>query len=170
MKLNKGIFITLSLMSLMLLSFSVSSDEIKMSIPSVDVNDLEGNIVSTSTFSNNGKPYVIVIWATWNKPVVLELNELKDPISKLKEERGTKLIAVSIDDVRNKSKVKPFVQGKGWNYEFYIDLSSKFKSALKAENIPMTYVVNSQNEIVWSFEGYSPNDADKILEVLKSTK
>ncbi len=139
-------------------------------IPIVDISDLAGNTVSTGSFSNEGKPYVIVLWATWNKNAVLELTEIKSQYELWQKETGCKVIAVSIDDVRNKGKVKPFVEGREWKYEVYSDVESKFKTALEATAIPVTYVVNSKNKMVWSLAGFEEGDLEKIYSQLKSTK
>lgn len=37
-------------------------------LPSVQLKDIEGNTVDTSTLSNDGKPMIISFFATWCKP------------------------------------------------------------------------------------------------------
>ena len=45
------------------------------------------------------------------------------------EETGVKVIAVSIDDARNMSKVKPKVNALLWDYEIYCDPNGDFKES-----------------------------------------
>lgn len=167
MQARKRVMMAFGILSFVLISFTYSSDK-PTPIPEVQIQDLNGQAVSTSKFHNNGKPYLIMFWTTWNKNAVYGLGEIAESYEELQKETGMKLIAISMDDARNKSKVKPFVEGKEWGYENYLDPSNAFKSALSAEVIPTTYVVNSRNEIVWSMENYEMGDIDKIVEALKA--
>src|SRR4249919_676029 len=69
-------------------------------IPAVTVKKLDGSKVSSSTFTNAGKPIIISFWATWCKPCKKELDAIQESYSDWTAETGVKLIAVSIDDVR----------------------------------------------------------------------
>ena len=73
----------------------------------VSVKTLDGKTVQTSTFNNDGKPYILSFWATWCKPCLRELNTIKEVYEDWQEETGVKIIAVSIDDSRGDSRVKP---------------------------------------------------------------
>src|SRR4051794_38131179 len=81
-------------------------------LPSIDVKDLDGKNVSTSSFKNDGKPMIVDFWATWCKPCVKELNAIHENYKEWQEKTGVKLIAVSVDDARSMAKVKPFINGQ----------------------------------------------------------
>ena len=140
----------------------------KHNIPVAEVKNLEGKPVSTSTFSNNEKPIVISFWATWCKPCVNELMAIADNYQDWQKETGVKLIAISVDDSRNMAKVAPFVNGKNWEYEVYIDPNGDFKRAMNVNNVPHTFLVNGKGEIVWQHNSYSPGDEEKLFENIKS--
>lgn len=133
-------------------------------LPTANVKDLDGNTVSTADFDNDGKPIVISFWATWCKPCILELSTILDDYEDLQEETGVKLIAISIDDARNAAKVKPFVNGRDWPYEVYIDSNQDFKRALGVNNVPSTFLLNGNKEIVWQHNSYSPGDEEELYE------
>ncbi len=82
----------------------------KKTIPNTKVKNLKGETIETKTFNNGGKPFVINFWATWCKPCIMELNNIHEVYDKWQEETGVKIIAVSIDDVRNSKKSCPFRQ------------------------------------------------------------
>lgn len=136
-------------------------------LPAVSIKDLQGKVVSTGDFGNEGKPIIISFWATWCKPCIQELITIAEEYETWQEETGVKLIAISIDDARNAAKVKPFVEGRAWEYEVYIDENSDFKRAMNVNNVPHTFLLNSKNEIVWSHNSYSPGDEEELYELVK---
>ena len=106
-------------------------------------------------------------WATWCKPCVNELNAINDVYADWQKETGVKIIAVSVDDSRTISNVKPFVSGKGWEYEVYIDTNGDLKRALNIGMVPYTFLVNGKGEIVSMHTGYAPGDETKLFEEIK---
>ena len=158
---------TILLTSILLLTIISFSQNGTRQMPSAIVTDMEGNRVNTTSFENDGKPMIINFWATWCSPCKRELNNIADVYDDWIEETGVKLIAISIDDARNAGKVAPYVNGKAWEYEVYIDSNQDFKRALNVNNVPHTFLVNGEGEIVWQHNSYSEGDEDELYEVVK---
>ena len=154
----------------MLFTVSTSFGQVaktKYELPSATVKTLDGKTVDTKTFENDGKPIIISFWATWCKPCVLELNTIMDEYADWQEETGVKLIAISIDDARNTAKVPPFVNGKGWEYEVYLDPNGDFKRVMNVNTVPHTFVLNGDLQVVWSHNAYAPGDEEHLFEIVK---
>jgi hypothetical protein len=83
------------------------------------------------------------------------------------EETGVILVAISIDDTRNSVKVGPMAVAEGWEYEVYIDENQDMKRNLGIVNIPHTFVLDGNGNIVWQHAGYSPGDEDYLYEIIK---
>ena len=136
-------------------------------LPKISVKTLEGNVYNTASIENGDKPIVISFWATWCKPCVNELNAIAENYDEWKEETGVKLIAISIDDMRNMSKVGPFVNGKNWSYDVYVDTNGDLKRAMNVNNVPHTFLLNGKGEIVWQHNSYTPGDEIELYSKIK---
>lgn len=140
-------------------------------LPSIDIKMVDGRNFNTSEIDNDGKPIILSFWATWCKPCVKELNTIADEYIDWQDETGVKLVAISIDDARNMQKVAPFVNGKGWEYEVYVDPNGDMRRAMNVNAVPHTFLLDGKKEVVYSHNSYSPGDEEelyeKVLEVSK---
>ena len=154
-----------SALTILLFASFIFSDTRK--IPAVDLKTLEGKTVNSSTFSNGGKPMIISFWATWCSPCKKELNAIAEVYDDWKKETGVKLVAIAIDDSKSSSKVAPYVNGKGWDYEEYLDLNSDFKRAMNVNMPPHTFIVDGSGNIVWQHIGFKDGDEAQYIEVVR---
>jgi cytochrome c biogenesis protein CcmG/thiol:disulfide interchange protein DsbE len=153
---------------ILILGFQTLSAQDKgRTIPAVDVKTLDGRTFNTSEIENNGKPIIISFWATWCKPCVTELNNIDLIYEEWQEETGVKLIAISIDDARNLAKVAPFVNGKGWDYDIYLDPNGDLKRAMNVNMVPHTFLVNSDLQVVYQHNSYAEGDELKLYDRIK---
>lgn len=136
-------------------------------VPSATVETIAGKKVNTSSFENDGKPMIINFWATWCAPCKRELNAIAELYEDWQEETGVKLIAISTDDARSKTRVAPYVNGQEWDFEIYIDPNGDLKRALNVNNIPHTFLVNGAGEVVWQHTSYDPGDELELFEKVK---
>ena len=137
-------------------------------LPKVNIKTLSGENFNTSNISNEGKPIIINFWATNCKPCVKELSVIADLYDYWQAETGVKIVAVSVDDSKTMFNVAPFVNGKGWEYEFYLDPNGDFKRAMNVNMIPHTFIINSDKEIVWQHVSYTEGDELQYIEVVKN--
>jgi thiol-disulfide isomerase/thioredoxin len=136
-------------------------------LPSVTVQTLDGKKVNTSTWSNGGKPMIINFWATWCAPCKRELNTISEKYAAWQKETGVKLVAVSIDDARSMNRVRPYVDGQDWDYEVVLDPNGDLKRALNVNNVPHTFLVDGQGNVVWQHNNYEPGDENVLYEQVK---
>ncbi|RUA25005.1 MAG: TlpA family protein disulfide reductase [Bacteroidetes bacterium] len=136
-------------------------------LPKVDVKTLDGRVVSTSTFENDGKPIIISFWATWCKPCIHELTTISDVYEDWQDETGVKLIAISVDNSRTSGGVLPLVNGKDWDYEVYLDENKDFQRAMGVNLVPHTFVLNGKGEIVWEHTAFTEGSELELIEVIR---
>ena len=137
-------------------------------VPSLQLKDINGKTVNTANIiKNNGKPVIISFWATWCKPCLRELKAIHEVYADWQDETGVKMIIVSIDQAQDANKVKPLVDGNGWEYEVLLDPNSDFKRAMNVQNVPHVFVLDGKGKIVYNHAGYVDGGEEDIYEALK---
>lgn len=135
-------------------------------MPEVNVTALDGSSVEVKNFIKSDKITVISFWATWCSPCKKELDAISEVYEDWKKDYNVELIAMSIDDARAFSKVKPLVESKGWSYTVLVDKNEDLKRALNIDSVPYTIVVDKEGKIVYEHSGYKPGDEDELEAVL----
>ena len=131
---------------------------------------MNGKTVNISELGLKG-PLVISFWATWCSPCKKELNTIHEIYQDWQDETGVTLVAVSIDDSKTKNNVPIYVNGKGWEYMVLMDPNGNLKRAMGVNNIPHTFLINTNGKIVYSHNNYASGDEDHLYdEILKLVK
>lgn len=154
------------LFSILLLTAAVSfSFGQESRFPDMILSDLDGNKVDIKAMSQDG-PVAISFWATWCGPCMLELNAINEVIDDWVEETGVKFYAISIDDSKTVNRVRPMVNGKGWDFNILLDTNNELKRMLNFSTPPFSLVVKN-GEIVYQHLGYQPGAEDEFFEKIK---
>lgn len=135
-------------------------------LPSVQLKDMDGKSVNTAELGFEG-PVVISFWATWCSPCKRELNTIHELYTDWQAETGVNLVAVTIDDQKTMSSVPVYVNGKGWEYLVLMDPNGDFKRAMGVNNVPHTFLVDKDGNIVYTHNNYAPGDEEKLYEEIK---
>lgn len=155
---------SMALVGLICLSFAVDVDV--KSIPDLQLKDMEGNLISTSEISTAGHPTLFCFWATWCSPCKRELNNYAELYEDWQEETGVEIVAVSIDDQRSIRRVTPYVNSVLWDYTVLLDPNKDFARAMSVINVPHTFLVDGNGNIVWQHSNYSTGDEYEVYEQL----
>lgn len=155
----------------LLLTASVGAQEehtplMSKKVPSIQLKDMEGNDVNTAEMGFDG-PVVISFWATWCSPCKRELNTIHDLYTDWQAETGVNLVAVSIDDERTKSGVPMYVNGKSWEYLVLMDPNGDLKRAMGVNNVPHTFLLDKEGNIVYSHNNYAPGDEETLYKEIQ---
>jgi thiol-disulfide isomerase/thioredoxin len=136
-------------------------------LPDISLNNVENKSISLKKeFSKENKIYVFSFWATWCGPCMKELDAISDVYDTWKKELDVEVIAVATDDSRTMKRVKPLLNGKGWEYSVLLDSNQELKRSLSISNIPYTVVVKN-GKIVHVQNGYVPGEENELFEKLK---
>ncbi len=135
----------------------------KNDFPSLKLKDMNGKEVDLQDLANQGKPVILSFWATWCSPCKKEMENINEDLDDWKKKYNVQYVAVSIDDARNSMKVKPFIDGKKWDYTVLLDVNQDMQRALNIPNVPYTILFDKTGHIVYRHVGYTEGD-EQILE------
>ena len=135
-------------------------------LPNVNITTLDGSTVSLQQAAKSDAPVVISLWATWCVPCLKELDAISEVYEDWKAETNVSLLAVSVDDSRTVKRVKPLINGKGWDYTVLLDTNNDVKRALGAATVPLTVLVKD-GKIVYRHSGYSPGAENELFQKIK---
>ena len=152
------------ILSLVLL---LSCTSLYAQLPSVKLKTLDGKTIDTSTLNNDGKPFVISFFATWCKPCNRELKAIHEQYEEWQEEKGMKVVAISIDQAQNINKVKPLVDAEEWEYEVLLDPNSEFRRAMGVQMIPHVFIIDGNGKIAESRSGYTDGGEEHLIEKIR---
>lgn len=170
--MKKSVFAALFISSAL---FGFAQDEKKgiekvlgeKSLPSLELADMNGNKVNVAELGKSGHPVVLSFWATWCVPCKKELSNLADLYEEWKDKYHVEIVAVSIDDSRSTTKVKPYVDGQHWDYKVLLDVNQDLKRSLNIQTVPFTVLTDANGKIVYTHSGYVEGDEYVLEEELQ---
>lgn len=148
---------------LFIVSFAAISQN---ELPNIELKTIDGNAFNSQDLAKDDKVTIISLWATWCVPCLKELDAINEIYPDWQAETNVELFAVSVDDSRTVKRVKPLINGKGWDYTILLDTNNDFKRALGAATVPLTLLVKD-NKIVYRHSGYSPGAEYELYEKIK---
>lgn len=139
----------------------------RAALPEVTLQDIAGNEVSMASLTGKGKPVILSFFATWCKPCMRELKAISELYPDWQEETGVEMYIISIDQAQDVQKVRPLVDGNGWEYHVLLDPNGTFKRAMNVQNIPHLFVLDGKGTIVFQQAGYTDGEEAEIAKYLK---
>jgi peroxiredoxin len=139
-------------------------------MPNIELNSVQGKSFNVSNdFNDTDKLYVFSFWATWCAPCINELEAFHQNYENWKKDINLEIIAISVDDARTQKRVKPFLNGKNWNFNVLLDTNQELKRALSIVNVPYTIVVKNR-KIVYLSNGYTQGAESELYKKLIELK
>jgi len=135
-------------------------------LPNVELTTLEGESINLQDVGNDGEVTIVSLWATWCVPCLKELDAISEVYEDWQDETNVNLVAISVDDSRTVKRVKPLINGKGWDYTIWLDTNNNVKRALGAATVPLTILVKD-GKILYRHSGYSPGAENELYEKIQ---
>lgn len=129
--------------------------------------DVRSNAFVNFNSLKGQKLTVIDFWATWCKPCVAAIPKI-EAIYQMYKDSGVHVIGINIDSPRNLSKIAPFTESQGITYPILLDTEQAVMHDLNVTSFPTLLIVDSNNQVVYTHEGYQPGDEIEIKNQLSS--
>tara|TARA_B100000902_G_C27146325_1_gene831306 strand:+ start:365 stop:829 length:465 start_codon:yes stop_codon:yes gene_type:complete len=129
------------------------------------MRDINGKVVNLD--KHKDKIIMLNFWATWCAPCMAEMPHLQKIQHKYKDE--LLLIAVSVDEARDKSKIKPYIKSRGYDFTVVHDDDRSLMAFYNPTmELPYNVIINHNREIVYQSAGYQPGKELVFNKILKS--
>jgi len=125
-----------------------------------DLQDINGNDVKLSALLAKG-PVLLQFWATWCIPCKEEMKVLNDLWGKYKDS-GFGYVALSIDDSKSMSKVKPFIDSKGYTFTTVFDTDKNVFSTFGGQDPPFSVLLSKSGAVLKTYYGYVTGDQSAL--------
>lgn len=134
-------------------------------MPDFQLKNLDGTQYDSST--DKGKHMILLeFWGSCCKARVSELKYLQKLQSEY-QDRGLKVYAINIDDVRSTSRIRPVVRRYKFTFPILLDpqqvVLSKFSPA---KTKPYTVLIDGNGEIIQEIQGHSSTKEAIIRKAL----
>jgi cytochrome c biogenesis protein CcmG, thiol:disulfide interchange protein DsbE len=131
-----------------------------------DLQDINGNSVKLSEMLKKG-PVFLQFWATWCIPCKEEMKHLNELWEKYKDS-GFVYISISTDDQKSSSKVKPFIESKGYKFITVYDPDKTVFTSYGGQDPPYSVFLNKSGNVIKTYSGYIQGDDLKLEEDIKN--
>ena len=127
--------------------------------PDFTVEMLDGGKVTLSELQ--GKPTLLIFWATWCPPCRLELSKLQEHII---DPYGDKINVLPISRGEERGKVKSYISKMGYTFAIGLDGDQSIYNKYATNYIPRCFVIDANGKVLYSGVGYDEVVAKEVEE------
>jgi peroxiredoxin len=131
-----------------------------------EVNDINGNSIKLSELLKKGSVF-IQFWALWCVPCKEEMKLMNELYGKYKDS-GFVYVAMNQDSPKSSSKVKSFIESKGYDFITLLDGDMSVFEKFGGQNLPFSVFIDKQGNIIKTYTGYILGDDAKLEQDVKN--
>ncbi len=125
--------------------------------PDFTVEMLNGSKVTLSALQ--GKPTLLIFWATWCPPCRLELSKLQEHII---DRYGDKINVLPISRGEERAKVEEYISKMGYTFAVGLDGDQSIYRKYATNYIPRCFVIDAKGKVLYSGVGYDEAIAQEV--------
>lgn len=125
--------------------------------PDFTVEMLDSSKVTLSALQ--GKPTLLIFWATWCPPCRLELSKLQEHII---DRYGDKINVLPISRGEERAKVEEYISKMGYTFAVGLDGDQSIYRKYATNYIPRCFVIDAKGKVLYSGVGYDEAIAKEV--------
>ena len=125
--------------------------------PDFTVEMLDGSKVTLSALQ--GKPTLLIFWATWCPPCRLELSKLQEHII---DRYCDKINVLPISRGEERAKVEEYISKMGYTFAVGLDGDQSIYRKYATNYIPRCFVIDAKGKVLYSGVGYDEAIAKEV--------
>jgi peroxiredoxin len=129
--------------------------------PDFTVEMLDGRSVTLSELQ--GKPVLLIFWATWCPPCREELSHLQEGVIDI---FGDKITVLPISRGEKQETVEGFLDKMGYTFPVGLDGDQSIYKKYASNYIPRCFVINAKGVVEYAGVGYDEEIAKKVHDTL----
>ena len=129
--------------------------------PDFTVEMLDGRSVTLSELQ--GKPVLLIFWATWCPPCREELSHLQEGVIDL---FGDQITVLPISRGEKRETVEGFLDKMGYTFPVGLDGDQSIYKKYASNYIPRCFVINAKGVVEYAGVGYDEEIAKKVHDTL----
>ena len=129
--------------------------------PDFTVEMLDGRSVTLSELQ--GKPVLLIFWATWCPPCREELSHLQECVIDL---FGDKITVLPLSRGEKRETVEGFLDKMGYTFPVGLDGDQSIYKKYASNYIPRCFVINAKGVVEYAGVGYDEEIAKKVHDTL----
>ena len=133
------------------------------------LKSLQGKIAPFSTFAKKDSLFLICFWSAASDESITELTSINNNLEKWQSVRPFRFFAVSVDEGKAASRMRPTYNMNGWTFDAYADLYGDLRRALHSNNLPQSMII-FKNEIIYEQSGWTAGAENYLIQRLASLK
>ncbi len=139
-----------------------------------ELKTIDGFNIPLNKVLNDTVGTIVIFWEMNDDESNKNLENLNEIWQEKIKPYGINLVSICVDKTGTWYSVKPFVAGKDWGSENYIDFNGKFTRSLCISDIPYTILLDGNNEVKCRYSGYCIGNEEelcnKIIKCIEKDK
>ncbi len=134
----------------------------------LDILTTDGQSMKLSEYLDQDKNHLVIFWASWCSICRNEKNRLSDYYESWTQEYNTEVVSISTDVASARPNAEALFESNDWPYQLVFSTAADAASAFGASGVPYTFLLNADQEIIYSKRSFRSGDEVTIDEEIRN--